>query len=296
MMNNNAFSGTGVAIVTPFNPDGTIDYASLQKLILHINPHVDYIVVMGTTGENPVLNSQEKLDVIKAVIEYNQSKIPIVVGIGGYSTQEVIENTHKYSISGVSGLLSVTPYYNKPSQQGLYQHFLETAKVTKLPIILYNVPGRTGCNMLPETTLRLANDCQNIIGIKEASGNVEQIMQIIAHKPDSFLVISGDDALTLPLIAAGADGVISVTANALPDLVNKMVHAAMDFNYNLSREIHYKILPFTQLLFKEGSPAGIKTALSLMTICQNYVRLPLATGSEKLNNEISDTLKSLHIL
>jgi len=292
-MNHNRFKGTGVAVITPFNEKGEVDYPSFKKVIHYINAHADYLVVLGTTGENPVLSAAEKLKVIEAAVEYNEGKIPVVAGAGGYDTGSVTEALKKYALKGVDALLSVTPYYNKPQQKGLYEHYRKVSENAPLPVILYNVPGRTGVNMLPETTLKIASDFSNIIAVKEASGNMEQIMSVIKEKPEGFLVISGDDALTLPLVAAGADGVISVTANALPLLVTRMVKAAMENQWDEARNIHYRILSYTAMLFKEGSPAGIKAALSSMNLCHNILRLPLVTVSEEHYKAIALKTKEL---
>ena len=292
-MNSSKFGGTGVAIVTPFDNKKQVDFPSLKKIVNYVNKFVDYIVVLGTTGENPVLSQDEKIKVIKSVIEYNNGKVPVIAGIGGYDTSALIAGYKKYCIKGVDAVLSVTPYYNKPNQQGLYEHYKMISETTPLPVILYNVPGRTGVNMLAETTLRLANDFKNLIAVKEASGNVEQIMSIIKDKPKDFHVISGDDALTLPLVAAGADGVISVTANILSQKVSEMVKFARENNLIEARKIHYDILDFTALLFKEGSPGGVKAAMSSKGLCRNILRLPLVPVSENLYKMIADRTKEL---
>lgn len=283
---NKKFCGTGVAIVTPFDEKMQVDYVSLEKVVNYVNAFVDYIVVLGTTGENPVLSSEEKVKVIESVVKYNNRKVPIVAGIGGYDTTTLVSSFKKYCLNGVDAVLSVTPYYNKPNQRGLYEHFRMVSEVSPLPVIMYNVPGRTGINMLAETTLRLANDFKNLIAVKEASGNVEQIMSIIKDKPKNFLVISGDDALTLPLVAAGADGVISVTANILPQKVSEMVRLAGEGKMDQARKIHYEIIDLTGMLFKEGSPGGVKAALASRNLCKNVVRLPLVTVSDGLYKEI----------
>lgn len=295
-MTADKFKGTGVAIVTPFKQNGEIDWTSLEKLVNYLNRYVDYLVVLGTTGENPVLSETEKTDVINNVIKYNAGKVPVVVGAGGYDTRELVEKIKKLStIKGIDALLSVTPYYNKPSQQGLFEHFKLVAQSTVLPIILYNVPGRTGCNLLPETIVKLADSFTNIIAVKEASGNIEQIMSLILKRKKDFLIISGDDALTLPLIAAGADGLISVTANALPEMVSGMVKAAFANNYKEARHIHYQILEFTSFMFKEGSPAGVKAALNHLGLCENELRLPLVRVSESHNSLIKKSLSVFQV-
>ena len=292
-MNSSKFRGTGVAIVTPFDNKKQVDFPSLKKIVNYVNKFVDYIVVLGTTGENPVLSQDEKIKVIKSVIEYNNGKVPVIAGIGGYDTSALIAGYKKYCIKGVDAVLSVTPYYNKPNQQGLYEHYKMISETTPLPVILYNVPGRTGVNMLAETTLKIAGDFKNIIAVKEASGNMEQIMTIIKNKSKNFLVISGDDAITLPLIAAGADGVISVTANALPQKVSQMVKLAAKNQINEARLIHYKIIDFTAMMFKEGSPAGVKAALASLNLCKNVLRLPLVPVSENHFKTIAEKTKEL---
>jgi 4-hydroxy-tetrahydrodipicolinate synthase len=293
-MNNKSFCGTGVAIVTPFDEKLQVDYLSLEKVVNYVNAFVDYIVVLGTTGENPVLTSEEKLKVVEAVVKYNNGKVPIVVGIGGYDTTSLISGYKKYCINGVDAVLSVTPYYNKPNQKGLYEHFRTISEISPLPVILYNVPGRTGVNMLAETTLSLSNDFKNIIAIKEASGNMEQIMSIIKNKPKDFLVISGDDAIALPLVAAGADGVISVTANILPQKVSAMIKFVRENKLPEARKIHYDIIDLTAMLFKEGSPAGVKAALSSKGLCRNAIRLPLVPVSDSLYKAIADRTEVLY--
>jgi 4-hydroxy-tetrahydrodipicolinate synthase len=292
-MSNSKFCGTGVAVVTPFHENGEVDYDSFKKIIHYINAQADFLVVLGTTGENPVLSAGEKLKVIQSAVEFNEGKVPLVAGVGGYDTVSVTESLKKYSVKGVDAILSVTPYYNKPQQQGLYEHYRKVSEHSTFPVIMYNVPGRTGVNMLPETTLRIASDFPNMIAVKEASGNMEQIMAIIKDKPDKFLVISGDDALTLPLVAAGADGVISVTANALPGKVTAMVRAAREDKWKEARSIHYEIIDFTSLLFREGSPAGIKAALSSLNLCKNILRLPLVTVSDKHYQLIAEKTREL---
>jgi len=291
-----SFKGTGVALVTPFNSDKSIDYESLQKLVEYvINGGVNYLVVMGTTAENPTLNSIEKQNVIKFIVEKNNKRVPIVLGVGGYDTNAVIENIKQINNNEIASILSVSPYYNKPNQFGLYEHFSAIAESSQLPIILYNVPGRTGVNITASTTLKLSKDFKNIIGIKEASGNIEQIMEIIEKKNDGFEVISGDDGLTLPLISVGAIGVISVVANALPKDFSNMVNFALSGKYSEAKEIHYKMLEFTRLIFAEGSPAGVKCALKKLGIIENILRLPLVPVSNELSMKIENILKKSNI-
>lgn len=282
--------GTGVALVTPFDNSGNIDFNSLKKLVHHvINGSVDYLVVMGTTAENPVLSSTEKEQILATVVQENQKRVPIVYGVGGYNTHSVIEEINKYNHkTEIDAFLCVTPYYNKPNQEGLYQHFSKLALASQKPIILYNVPGRTGVNMTAETTLKLAHQFSNIIAIKEASGSFEQIMEIVSRKPLHFYVISGDDGITLPLISIGVDGVISVVANAIPSLFSTMVNLALSGNFKEAQNIHYKILPLCKLAFTEGNPTGIKAALSHLGIIQNYLRLPLVPASFELSEKIKN--------
>ncbi|MGE5383490.1 MAG: 4-hydroxy-tetrahydrodipicolinate synthase [Omnitrophica WOR_2 bacterium] len=283
-------TGTGVALVTPFHKQGNIDFGSFEKLIDYtITNGVNYLVVLGTTGESATLSKDEKKALIQFSKEIVNKRVPIVVGFGGNNTQEVNDQLKLIDDDGIDAILSVTPYYNKPSQRGLYLHFRQIACATPLPIILYNVPGRTSVNMKPETTLQLASEFENIIGIKEASGNMGQIMEIIRQRSKDFLVISGDDALTMPLIAAGANGVISVVANAYPKSFSSMVNAALKGNLNEARDIHYKLLPFIEALFSDGSPSGIKAALEQMKILSNHLRLPIV----KVNKSTQNTLVNL---
>lgn len=286
------FNGTGVALVTPFKSDKSIDYNSLEKLVNYvIDGGVNYLVVMGTTAENPTLSAIEKETVIKFIIEKNASRVPVVLGIGGNNTNVVIENINKIDFKGIDAILSVAPYYNKPNQNGLYEHFAAIAENSSLPIILYNVPGRTGVNISSLTTLKLAKNFKNIIAIKEASGNLDQIMEIIEKKPDGFEVISGDDGLTLPLISVGVIGVISVVANALPKDFSNMVNLALSSKFNEAKKEHYKMLDFTRLIFAEGSPAGVKYALKKLNVIENYLRLPLVPISDELSLKIDQNFK-----
>ncbi len=273
------FRGTGVAIVTPFHKYG-VDFTSLGKILEHvINNGVDYIVALGTTSEVPTLSPQEKSAVTDFIIENVDKRIPIMLGMGGNNTQELVEKIHSTNFDGIDGILSVSPYYNKPQQKGIYYHFKAVADASPVPVMLYNVPGRTGSNMTAETTLQLA-ELSNVIGVKEASGNLMQCMEIINNKPKDFLVISGDDALTLPLIAVGAMGVISVTANAFPKEMSDMVNFALKGEMKKANHLHYKLLDVTNMLFNDGSPAGIKAALEIMGLCTNNLRLPLVKANK----------------
>lgn len=284
------FKGLGVALVTPFNDDESIDFDGLQKLVEHqIANNVDYLVVQGTTGEVATLTSEEKKEVLEFVVKVNKKRLPIVLGVGGNNTAVVISILKNLNTENIDAILSVSPYYNKPSQEGIYQHYKAIAKATDLPIILYNVPGRTMSNMLPKTVLRLATDFSNIIAIKEASGKVEQAMDIIQNKPNNFLVISGDDALTLPILASGGDGLISVVSNAFPKQTAHLVHSALKGNYEEARKSHYQLFNIINALFQDGNPGGVKFALTLLNICRNNVRLPLVP----VNTETEEKIKGL---
>ncbi|MDP4267510.1 MAG: 4-hydroxy-tetrahydrodipicolinate synthase [Bacteroidota bacterium] len=287
----NKFLGTGVAIVTPFRKDGSIDFKAFEKLIEKIiKGKVEYIVVLGTTGEVATLSKDEKNAILNFVVDTVNKRVPIVRGLGGYNTQESVNCLKTSSFDGIDAILSVTPYYNKPKQKGLYMHFKTIANNSPVPVILYNVPGRTGVNMAAETTLRLANDVKNIIGVKEASGNLSQIMTIIKNKPENFMVISGDDSITLPLIAAGAQGVISVVANAYPFEFSEMVRLSLKGDFERARAIHYKLIEFMDALFADGSPAGIKAALEIMKVCDANLRLPLLTVNKPTYNLLTDLI------
>ncbi|MEP7265652.1 MAG: 4-hydroxy-tetrahydrodipicolinate synthase, partial [Bacteroidota bacterium] len=254
------FRGTGVALVTPFTSNGAVDFPALKKIVEYIIKNkCEYIVVLGTTGESATLTADEKKQVIEFVSSVNKKRIPLMLGVGGNDTQELVHQLKKYSFKGYDAILSVSPYYNKPTQEGIYQHYKALSKASPLPIVLYNVPARTSSNITAETTLRLASDFKNIIAIKEASGNFDQCMNIIKSKPKDFLVISGDDNITLPLIATGADGVISVVANAYPGKFSTMVRTALSGDFVKARKLHYDILDLIPLIFSEGNPAGIKS-------------------------------------
>ena len=284
---NNLFSGAGVALVTPFKKDMSIDFAALRKLVqLQILGGTNFLVVQGTTGESPTLSQEEKMEILKTVIDENSGKLKVVYGLGGNNTLAIGELLKSFSFnSKVDGILSVSPYYNKPTQNGIIEHFKYISSCTELPIILYNVPSRTGSNILAETTLALA-EIPNIVAIKEASGNMDQIMEIIRLRKPDFGVISGDDAITMPLIATGADGVISVVANAFPEKFSKMVHASINGDLDSARKEHYDLLEITRMFFEEGNPGGVKVALSKRNIIQEFMRLPLIPVSEKLRERI----------
>lgn len=283
----NRFIGTGVAMITPFNADASIDWDSLKKTIEHLtNGGVEYLVVLGTTGETATLNAHEKQQVLRFVAEHNTANLPLVAGIGGNYTQEVIEGYKNFDLEGYSAILSVSPYYNKPNQNGLYQHYKALNDAAPLPVIMYNVPGRTGMNVSAETTLKIAENCKNIIATKEASGNFDQIMQIIKYKPAGFEVISGDDGITLPMIACGACGVISVVANAYPQVFSDMVRLCLKGDFDAAKPLHYKLTDIINSMFAEGSPSGVKAYMSQMGICRNTFRLPVVGISDKMMESI----------
>jgi len=280
--------------VTPFKNDSSIDFAALGRVVNHvITGGVNYIVVMGTTGESATLTRDEKKAIIAYVAEVNDGRVPLVTGIGGNSTQEVINCIRQSNLTGVDGILSVAPYYNKPNQRGLFQHFKAIATCSPVPVIMYNVPGRTCSNISSETCIELANECENIIAIKEASGDMAQIMRIIRGKPDNFSVISGDDMLTIPIIASGGSGIISVLANAFPAATSELVSNALKSNYKSAREIQLRYLEMIELLFIDGNPSGIKAILSIMNICQNNLRLPLVPVNRTIYTRIQKAIEEV---
>ena len=292
-MSTEKFRGLGVAMVTPFNQDKEIDYDATEKLIEHlVTGGVDFLVVMGTTGESATLTDKEKRSLIKFVIKKNDGRLPIMLGIGGNDTNHIIEQIDDFDFDGIDAILSVTPYYNKPTQKGLELHFKAIAAESELPIVLYNVPGRTGINMTAETTLKLAHEVPNIIGIKEASGNLNQMSYILRDRPENFLVLSGDDGLTLPQMAMGADGVISVVGNALPKRFSQMVKLAQQHNFVEASKIHLELIEIIDSLFVEGNPGGVKAALSILGIVDNNLRLPLAPISESAFYKLSLLLQN----
>jgi 4-hydroxy-tetrahydrodipicolinate synthase len=289
------FKGTGVAIVTPFKNDSSIDFAALGRVINHvINGGVNYIVALGTTGESATLSKDEKKAVISYVVETIDNRIPLVVGIGGNNTQEIINSVRHSNLTGVDGILSVAPYYNKPGQRGLFQHFKAIATSSPLPLIIYNVPGRTGCNITSDTCLELAHAFDNIVGVKEASGDISQIMRIIKGKPDNFSVISGDDMLTLPVIATGGAGVISVLANAFPAQTSELVNHSLKNNFKTAREIQFRFLEMIDLLFIDGTPSGLKAMLTIMDLGQNNLRLPLVPISRQVYVRIQKAIEEVN--
>ena len=286
-MTKQTFTGTGVAIVTPFQQNGDIDFPALKKLVQYLTDGgVEYLVVLGTTGESATLNKEEKQSIFSYVSEVNAGKLPLVAGIGGNDTRDTIKSFSSFNLEGYDAILSVSPYYNKPSQEGLYQHYKALSETSPLSLIMYNVPGRTGMNVSAETTIRIAEDCRNIIATKEASGNFDQIMQIIKYKPKDFGMISGDDGITLPMIALGAQGVISVVANAYPAIFSQMVRLCLKGDFTAARPMHYMLTDIINTLFAEGSPSGVKAYMSEMGICGNYFRLPVVPVSEKMMDRI----------
>ena len=285
--------GLGVAIITPFKEDFSVDFRALTKLINHvIDGGVDYIVSLGTTGESVVLNDQEKISVIEHTINTVEKRVPICLGIGGNDTMAIVDKIKKTNFSNISAILSVSPYYNKPSQEGIFLHYKLISESSSVPIILYNVPGRTSSNIEASTTLKLASKFSNIIGIKEASGDLSQISQIIKNKPKNFYVVSGDDDLTNQIIKNGGDGVISVVGQCFPELFSKMVHEALNKNFSMSDKISFELSNFIQSLFKNGNPSGIKSALNHLNICENILRLPLTSlKDEDYNKLISELIR-----
>jgi 4-hydroxy-tetrahydrodipicolinate synthase len=288
------FRGTGVAIVTPFKNDSSIDFSALGRVINHvIKGGVNYIVAMGTTGETPTLTKDEKQAIISYVMETVDNRVPVVIGIGGNSTHEVINSIREMELEGVDGILSVSPYYNKPSQRGIFQHFKSIANCSPLPVIIYNVPIRTSSNITSDTCLELAHECENIIAVKEASGDIAQIMRIMKEKPENFLVISGDDMMTLPVIAAGGSGVISVLANAFPAECSDLVNDALKNNFKAAREIQFRFMESIELLFADGNPSGVKAFLNVMNLCQNNLRLPLVPVNRTIYSRIQKAVEDL---
>lgn len=295
-MANNIFKGLGIALITPFTADGQVDYDSLKRIINYqIDNGADFFCILATTGETPCLTKAEKQQIKQTIVDTVAGRTPILMGCGGNNTAAVIEEIKTSDWSGIDGLLSVCPYYNKPSQEGLYQHFKAIAAATTLPVVLYNVPGRTGINLKAETTVRLATDCANIVAIKEASGSLEQIDDIIKNKPADFDVISGDDALTFPMIACGAVGVISVIGNALPKEFSRMIRLEFNGEYEPARKIHHKFTELYKLLFVDGNPAGVKALLSEMGMIENVLRLPLVPTRIQTLHKMVEILKDLKI-
>ena len=295
-MARNIFRGLGIALVTPFTLDGQVDYKSLKRLVeFQIDNGADFLCILATTGETPCLTQDEKDKITQLVKDVNHGRLPILKGCGGNNTAAVVEELRTADWSGIDGILSVCPYYNKPSQEGLYQHFKAIAEASPLPVVLYNVPGRTGINLKPETTVRLANDCENIVAVKEASGSLEQVDEIIKNKPQRFDVLSGDDALTFSMVASGAAGVISVIGNALPKEFSRMIRLEFQGEYEPARKIHHMFTELYSLLFVDGNPAGVKALLHEMGFIENQLRLPLVPTKVSTLQKMAEILKSLRI-
>lgn len=291
---NSKFFGTGVALVTPFDINGNVDYVAFARLLSNVvDGGADYVLVMGTTGETPCLSAEERCKVIDFAKREIAGRVPIMVGMSGNNTSDLLDSIRNFDFTGIDGLLTASPFYNKPVQNGLFAHFAHVAEVSPVPVILYNIPGRTGVNISPETICRLARDFDNIIAVKEASGSVDQIMRVVENKPERFTVISGDDGLTLPLMAAGVKGVISVVANAFPRELSQMVKLALNGDFEQARKLHYKLLPTVRLMFAEGNPAGVKAYLSQMGVIQNVLRLPLVNVSDDLYARIAGDIERL---
>ena len=295
-MARNIFRGLGIALVTPFTSDGQVDYKSLKRLVEYqIDNGADFHCILATTGETPCLTQDEKDKITQLVKDVNHGRLPILKGCGGNNTAAVVEELRTADWSGIDGILSVCPYYNKPSQEGLYQHFKAIAEASPLPVVLYNVPGRTGINLKPETTVRLANDCENIVAVKEASGSLEQVDEIIKNKPQRFDVLSGDDALTFSMVASGAAGVISVIGNALPKEFSRMIRLEFQGEYEPARKIHHMFTELYSLLFVDGNPAGVKALLHEMGFIENQLRLPFVPTKVSTLQKMAEILKSLRI-
>ncbi len=288
------FRGTGTAVVTPFHREGNIDFRSLENIIEHqISSGVNYLVFLGTTGEAVTLSGDEKSAVINFAIEIVNGRLPLVIGIGGSNTRQILDTIRQMSFEGVDAVLSVSPYYNKPQPKGIFYHYREIGGMCPVPVIIYNVPGRTSSNIDADTTLKIACEIPNIIGVKEASKDLEQCARIIKYRPDDFLVISGNDELTLPFMALGGDGVISVIANAFPAEFSAMVRLCIDGNFSGAREIHLKLLDFIQAIYADGSPSGVKALMEMKGLCNNVLRLPLVKINKGLNYHISSLLSDM---
>lgn len=289
-----AFMGTGVALVTPFKKDFSVDVEALKRIVNYVTEGgVEYLVVLGTTAETATLTADEKDLVINTIIEANAGRLPLVLGVGGNNTLKVVEELKTRDLSKFQAILSVSPYYNKPTQEGIYQHFKMVADASPLPVILYNVPGRTSSNMLPETVMRIANDCKNVIGIKEAAGDIVQAMRLIQHKPKDFLVISGDDMITLPMVLAGGAGVISVIGEGFPKEFSEMVRLGLQRKVEEAYALHYKIMDSIDMIFEQGNPGGIKEVFKSLGLSENTVRLPLVNVNEDLANRLDSFTKQI---
>lgn len=288
------FIGTGVALITPFHENLSIDFEALERLVEHnINNGTEYLVISGTTGESVTVTADEKKELIKFISKVNNGRVPLVLGVGGNNTANVINEIKTTDLSAIDAILSVSPYYSKPTQEGIYQHFKAIAEVSPKPIILYNVPGRTASNMLPETTIRLAKDFDNIIAVKEAGNNVHQYLELLRTKPEDFLVLSGDDDLALGVALAGGSGVISVIGQALPKEFSEMIRLGIAGKAKEAYKTHFDLMPITRLIFSENNPAGVKAVLEALEISKSHVRLPLVEATDKLKNDIKSALKDL---
>ena len=295
-MKHNIFRGLGIALITPFTENGAVDYDAMKRIVEYqLSNGADFLCILATTGETPCLTKQEKEDIKKYIIDLVAGRVPILMGCGGNNTSAVVDELQNGDFKGIDGILSVCPYYNKPSQEGLYQHFKAISSATSLPIVLYNVPGRTGINLKAETTVRLARECENIVAIKEASGSLEQVDEILKSKPEGFAVLSGDDSLTYPMIACGADGVISVIGNALPKEFSRMIRLEKNGEFEAAVKIHHKFTDLYSLLFVDGNPAGVKALLHEMGYIKNVLRLPLVPTRVATVQKMSQILKDLKL-
>jgi 4-hydroxy-tetrahydrodipicolinate synthase len=291
----NEIQGHGVAMITPFKENGSIDFDALPSIIDHlIDGGVDYLVVLGTTAETATLSKTEKIELVEKIIEINSGRLPLVLGMGGNDTQQVLEMFDWFDLNFFTAILSVAPYYNKPNQEGLYQHYKAISKHSILPVILYNVPSRTGTNIAPDTVARLANDFENIVAVKEAAGDFQQAQTLIKICPPEFLILSGDDEMSLPMILAGARGVISVIGNAIPTIYSDIIQQGLDGNVKNAYQDQYRILDLIRMIYVEGNPTGIKVLMSTLGLCENHLRLPLVSASESLTNQLKAELQKLN--
>lgn len=295
-MINNKFIGTGVALITPFNSDFSVDYSSLKKIVeYNILNGIDYLVINGTTAESPTINSFERDKIINTVVNVNNNRVPLVLGMGGNDTLTLVKEINSLNLQDISAILSVSPYYNKPTQDGIYEHYTYLAKNISKPIIMYNVPGRTSRNMVPNTILRLANEFESIIGVKEAGGDINQYLELIKNKPDNFLIISGDDDLALSSVISGGHGVISVIAQAFPKMFSKMINDALNNKHSIAKSTNDDLFKIISLIFKENNPAGIKYVLNKLNLCNDVLRLPLLSVSRDLRNQINKELNNFNL-
>jgi len=295
-MINNKFIGTGVALITPFNSDFSVDYSSLEKLVeYNILNGIDYLVINGTTAESPTINSIERDKIINTVVNVNNNRVPLVLGMGGNDTLRLVKEINSLNLQDISAILSVSPYYNKPTQDGIYEHYTYLAKNISKPIIMYNVPGRTSRNMVPNTILRLANEFESIIGVKEAGGDINQYLELIKNKPDNFLIISGDDDLALSSVISGGHGVISVIAQAFPKMFSKMINDALNNKHSIAKSTNDDLFKIISLIFKENNPAGIKYVLNKLNLCNDVLRLPLLSVSKELRSQINEELNNFNL-